>query len=77
MIPTRIESTLTGRTRARPGWFGKQIMQVEVSRQHYSLCPPPPGRKDDAAWREFAKRGEPVRAWIDATWEDVQALQSA
>lgn len=72
----RTEAELTGRVRARPGWFGRQIMQVEVRTFWYSASPPPPGR-DAAAWREqmIKTTGGQRLGWRDATWEDTQVLQ--
>jgi hypothetical protein len=72
--PFRYETTLTGRCRARPGLFKRQLLQVEWSRQAFSPWPAPPGHTDRAAWREGSKRGEPERFWLDATWDDVQFL---
>jgi hypothetical protein len=65
------ETTLTGRARARPGWFGKQVLQVEVRTLSFSACPPMPG-SDPQAWRERMRRqGTVSYAWRDATWEDL------
>lgn len=69
------ETRLTGRIRARWGWFGKQVLQVEVATLAYSACPPRPGR-DPVQWREQMKaEGETTCRWRDATWMDVAELQ--
>lgn len=73
--PTRLEATLTGRASTRPAIFSrKHILVVEESLQHYSMCPPPPGHKDPAAWREFCKEGPARLRWRDATQDDVRWL---
>lgn len=71
------ESTLTGRVRARPSWFGKQILQVEVVTTSFSSCPPPPGR-DAQAWKaKMRAQGDQAFSWRDATWADWQTIGRA
>lgn len=72
-IPLRHEEELTGRARARPGWFGRLVLQVEVLITSYSACPPRPGA-DRNAWRELMRsQGTQRTHWRDATWDDLQA----
>lgn len=72
MRPQHWEWRLTGRARVRPGWFGRQILQVEVRELAYSACPPRPG-SDPVAWRELMRRqGTESSSWRDATFVDVQ-----
>jgi hypothetical protein len=63
--PPRIERELTGRARVRPGWFGRQILQVEVRHTSY---------------RGFDfERANPLSSWSrwrDATWEDMQVCHN-
>lgn len=63
---------LTGRTRGRPGLFGKFVLQVEVSTQAYS--PWPRAENDPGQFHDSKKQGTPVRSWRDATWEDTFEL---
>ncbi len=65
---------LTGKTRYRTWWLGKQILQVEeVFANYSSYCPPPPGCKEPEKWvcREEVYRWT---EWRDATAEDWQEL---
>lgn len=66
----QIETSLTGNVRARPGWFGRQILQVEVCYTPYDRCPPPPGCKDVQEWRQ-QMAGIPWWGWRDAKWWDL------
>lgn len=59
--PKRFKYTLTGKTRGRPGWFGKYILQVEKRWASFDT----PFSKEEL-YSGFR--------WFDATWEDVQAL---
>lgn len=72
-VPTRQEATLTGRARMRPAFFGRMQLQVQERVDFYGICPPPPGRTNDADWREFCHRGTQIR-WRDATWLDMQEV---
>ena len=65
MPPNSIERELTGRARVRPGWFGRQILQVEVD--HTSYRPFDLERKSPlSSWKR----------WRDATWEDMQVCHT-
>lgn len=62
VAPTlRSRTSLTGEIRSRPGWFGKQILQVELKREFYRL--PLADQVLSTAYE-----------WTDATWEDTQVL---
>lgn len=73
MQPTRTETTLTGRARARVTRFGRVTLQIEERVDRFDSCPPPPGRKDDKAWREFCHR-ETVFTWRDAKPNDCWGM---
>lgn len=63
--PPRIERELTGRARVRPGWFGRQILQIEVRHTSYRAF-------------DF-ERATPLSSWNgwrDATWEDMQVCHN-
>lgn len=76
MMPRYRESALTGRARVRPGWFGRQILQVEVGTLTYSSCPPMPGR-DPKVWLELMRaEGTVSHHWRDAEWFDMQTLET-
>lgn len=65
----RYEEVLTGETRARPGWFGKQILQVEIRSYRLTSWPRAANQHNDRA-------GESTTYWRDATWLDVHALSA-
>lgn len=69
----RLEVSRTGRARARIGFLGRVILQVEERVETISQCPPPPGEKNDVEWREFCKKGETFR-WRDATAFDCAGM---
>lgn len=74
-LPRLYEHSLTGRMRARPGWLGRQVLQVEVATLAYSACPPRPGTTPtewDKTMRETT--GRTTHSWRDATWDDTVAL---
>lgn len=71
--PSRISTTLTGRARARPGFWGRQVLQVEVELERYTVLPPPPHR-DPSTWDVRRPQGSPWLEWRDAMWSDVQQL---
>ena len=62
--PTVWDVTLTGRTRHRPGLFGKQILQVEEKRQTVRLT-----------GVESEERGGFYTQWRDAKWDDIEELR--
>lgn len=64
---------LTGRVRARPGWFGRMVMQVEIKVDTFSACPPPPACKDPVDWESRMHKGSHL-CWRDATWFDAAAI---
>jgi hypothetical protein len=71
MMPRNCETEFTGRARARPGLFGKQVLQVELRMLTYSACPPPPGH-DPGQWNAKMRReGSVEYYWRDARWDDV------
>lgn len=73
-MPRFHEARLTGHARARPGWFGRQVLQVEVATLSYSACPPMPG-SDRKEWEAKMKEaGETTYSWRDASWADIAFL---
>lgn len=70
----KVVVVLTGRVRARPGWFGRQVLQVQERSQYRQHIPPPPGRAPDPAWEAGLFTGQPWFTWRDATWHDVHAV---
>lgn len=73
-MPKLSDWELTGRSRVRPGWRGRLVLQVEVRTTIYSACPPMPGR-NPREWREQMRReGEQRLHWRDAGWDDMHAL---
>jgi hypothetical protein len=74
-MPCNRETTLTGRARARPGLFGKQVFQVEVRVLSYSACPPPPGRDPQQWTAKMRSEGSVEYYWRDARWDDVAAKE--
>lgn len=70
LYPARL--SLTGHLRTRAGWFGRQVLQVELATQHYQLVPPRPDNPSEPA--SAVNVGAPKFAWRDATWSDVQEL---
>lgn len=86
MIPPRFErERLTGRVRARRGWFGRMVLQVEVVRESSTAWAhlrigPPPGCRDLAAFArsedERLRRvwREEKRQWRDAREVDLDAI---
>jgi hypothetical protein len=72
--PRKIDVTLSGRVRVRPGLFGRIVPQVELHTLEYSACPPMPG-SDPKAWeRQMKAEGVACYAWRDATWDDMQMI---
>lgn len=60
---TYSRTAMTGRARVRPGWFGRQVLQVELRRDYFQL----PHHE-----KVLSTRFE----WSDATWEHMQARPS-
>jgi hypothetical protein len=77
-VPPRMRAFLTGRARARPGLFGRIVLQVEEQQEAVKREIPPPPNYDEEQRREWRNRLPEVlwsrRAWRDATWEDLQEL---
>lgn len=71
------ETSLTGRTRHRPGWLGKFVLQVEVRIELYDPWGPPPprpGAPADSPLRPRVPR-DTWHVWRDARWHDIDELK--
>lgn len=67
--------SLTGRARCRPGWKGKQILEVEVAVSRFSATPKPPGDpRTDSEWESAMFKGRST-AWRQATYSDLQGVR--
>lgn len=61
--PAKYRHECTGRARPRPGWRGRQVLQVEVRWTSF-----------DAFDFDCLHPLHTGLKWRDATWEDLQAL---
>ena len=75
----RQKRSLTGRVRPRPGWRGKQVLQVEELTEWVEAyrAPPPPWstQAQAAAWLARPDKVLSTRTiWRDAEWDDLVGM---